>query len=140
ALNADDAAVVAMSARTHADVVAFGTQAEATVRVRNLAVNASGEPGLHLESAGRRVAVHLGLLGALQAYNAAAAAAVALTAGLGLDEVADGLAAAETRWEWRMERRRRADGVVIVNDAYNATPDSMRAALGTLAAMAARGH
>jgi UDP-N-acetylmuramoyl-tripeptide--D-alanyl-D-alanine ligase len=75
--------------------------------------------------------VHLRLPGAHQVPNAAAAAATALTAGLDLAAVAAGLSLAEPRSRWRLEIQRRSDGLTVVNDAYNANPESMRAALAT---------
>jgi UDP-N-acetylmuramoyl-tripeptide--D-alanyl-D-alanine ligase len=80
--------------------------------------------------------VTLRLLGEHQASNAAAAAAVALSLGMSLDDVATALSAATNASRWRMEQHERADGVLVVNDAYNANPDSMRAALKALAAIA----
>ncbi|MGH3424759.1 MAG: UDP-N-acetylmuramoyl-tripeptide--D-alanyl-D-alanine ligase, partial [Nocardioidaceae bacterium] len=100
-LNADDEAVAAMAGRTRARVVTFGADPGATVGVRDLRVDAAGEPRFTLEHAGERVSVHLTLLGEHQAYNAAAAAAVALSLGLPLGAVAEGLGAAETRSSWR---------------------------------------
>jgi UDP-N-acetylmuramoyl-tripeptide--D-alanyl-D-alanine ligase len=69
------------------------------------------------------------------AANACAAAAVALELGLPLERVGALLAAATPRSQWRMEVATTPDGVTVVNDAYNANPESMRAALRALAAM-----
>ena len=82
--------------------------------------------------------VTLGLHGAHHVDNALAAAAVALESGLDLDTVAARLATAAPRSRWRMELTERPDGVRVLNDAYNANPESMRAALATLAAMGGR--
>jgi UDP-N-acetylmuramoyl-tripeptide--D-alanyl-D-alanine ligase len=81
--------------------------------------------------------VRLRLRGEHSASNAAAVAAVALEGGFASDvaQVADLLGAAEPASRWRMEVTERADGVTVVNDAYNANPDSMRAALKTLAVL-----
>ena len=76
--------------------------------------------------------MHLAQVGAFQWRNAAAAAAMALAAGVDLDTVADALADAQSASRWRMEVRERADGAVVVNDAYNANPESMEAALESL--------
>jgi len=65
--------------------------------------------------------------------NALSAAAVALALGADLATVADALGGASAASRWRMEVRERADGVTVVNDAYNANPESMRAGLRTLA-------
>jgi UDP-N-acetylmuramoyl-tripeptide--D-alanyl-D-alanine ligase len=67
--------------------------------------------------------------------NAAAAAAMALAAGLELEHVAQALSEARTLSRWRMEVHERPDGVTVVNDAYNANPDSMHAALEALHAI-----
>jgi UDP-N-acetylmuramoyl-tripeptide--D-alanyl-D-alanine ligase len=60
---------------------------------------------------------------------------MAIGLGLPADRVAALLSSAEPASRWRMELRERADGLLVVNDAYNANPDSMRAALDTLAAI-----
>ncbi|MGH3405631.1 MAG: glutamate ligase domain-containing protein, partial [Streptosporangiaceae bacterium] len=67
--------------------------------------------------------------------NALAAAALARELGLGTDAIAAGLTQAQARSRWRMEVTRRPDGVTILNDAYNAIPEGVRAALATLSAM-----
>jgi len=85
-----------------------------------------------LTSAAGSAAVQLGLLGEHQVSNALAAATVALELGVPLDVVARTLSAARPRSRWRMELHERADGVTVINDAYNASPESMRAALKTL--------
>ena len=135
-LNADDPLVAAMAERTRASVRTFGESAGSDVRIDGLALDSSGCPEFDLVTAGGRAHVHLQLLGEHQAGNAAAAAAVALSLGMGLDDVAEALSAATNTSRWRMEQHERADGVLVVNDAYNANPDSMRAALKALAAIA----
>ncbi len=135
-LNADDPLVAAMAGRTEATVRTYGESAGADVRVSDLALDASGCPQFDLVTADGTAHVALRLLGEHQAGNAAAAAAVALSLGLGLDDVATALSAATNASRWRMEQHERADGVLVVNDAYNANPDSMRAALKALAAIA----
>ncbi len=135
-LNADDPLVAAMATRTRATVRTFGESAGADVRVADLALDGSGCPEFDLVTAEGTAHVHLTLLGEHQAGNAAAAAAVALSLGMSLDDVATALSAATNASRWRMEQHERADGVLVVNDAYNANPDSMRAALKALAAIA----
>ncbi len=81
------------------------------------------------------VRVQLAVHGAHNVSNALAAAAVGLEAGLSPATIAAALSEAGVASRWRMEVRRRADGLVVVNDAYNANPDSMTAALRALAAM-----
>ncbi|MGZ5417917.1 MAG: UDP-N-acetylmuramoyl-tripeptide--D-alanyl-D-alanine ligase [Nocardioides sp.] len=135
-LNADDPLVVAMASRTGARVRTYGESAGADVRVTDLVLDAAGCPGFDLVTADGTAHVQLRLLGEHQAGNAAAAAAVALALGMSLDDVAAALSAATNASRWRMEQHERADGVLVVNDAYNANPDSMRAALKALAAIA----
>ena len=137
-LNSDDPLVSAMSARTDARIVTFGTAAGASVRVDGLSLDDLGRPRFTLEAEGQRVPVALRLLGAHQAMNAAAVAAVATTLGVRLADVADRLGSVASSSPWRMEVHERADGLVVINDAYNANPDSMRAALDTLAGIGAR--
>ena len=79
------------------------------------------------------VQVALQVAGRHQVANALAAAGAALALGLDLEAVAEGLSAATARSRWRMELGQRGDGVTVLNDAYNANPDSMRAAVVTLA-------
>jgi UDP-N-acetylmuramoyl-tripeptide--D-alanyl-D-alanine ligase len=79
--------------------------------------------------------VTLRLYGEHHVSNALAAAAVAHELGMSAGDVAEALSAAGTLSRWRMEVSERADGVTVVNDAYNASPDSMRAALRALVAM-----
>ncbi len=134
-LNADDPLVAAMAARTQGRVVTFGQGVDADVRVDDLRLGDDGGPRCTLVTAAGRVEVSMSLLGTHQALNGAAAAAAALALGQPLGSVADGLATATPVSRWRMERRVRADGVVVVNDAYNASPDAMREALRTLAAL-----
>ena len=134
-LNADDPLVAAMASRTQARVTTYGEAAAADVRIDELHLDDMGRPRFDLVTADGRAHVELQLLGEHQASNAAAAAAVALALGLELDAVAAALSRAGNASRWRMETHERADGVLVVNDAYNANPDSMRAALKTLAAL-----
>ncbi len=134
-LNADDPLVAAMAARTTARVCTFGTDPSADVRVDELAVDDLGRPSFVLLHRAERATVAMGLVGEHHAGNAAAAAAVALSLGVSLDDVADALGDATATSRGRMEVHERADGVTVVDDAYNANPDSMRAALKALASI-----
>ncbi len=135
-LNLDDPLVAAMAERTSADVRTYGEDASADVRIVELALDDAGCPIFELATGSGSARIALQLLGEHQAGNAAAAAAVALTLGMDLDSVATALNSASNASRWRMEHRERDDGVLVINDAYNANPDSMRAALKTLAAIA----
>jgi UDP-N-acetylmuramoyl-tripeptide--D-alanyl-D-alanine ligase len=135
-LNATDARVAAMSSRTSARVLTFGASPDADVQIRDLTVDGAGHPRFGLVHAGERRQVTLPLVGAHQATNAAAAAGAAMACGLTLAAVASVLPTVTERSPWRMEVRERRDGVTVINDAYNANPDSMRAALESLVAIA----
>ncbi|WP_183094099.1 UDP-N-acetylmuramoyl-tripeptide--D-alanyl-D-alanine ligase [Nocardioides stalactiti] len=137
-LNADDPLVSAMAGRTHARVLAFGG-ADAAVRFQDVVLDGLGRPAFTLSHDGVTAEVRLRQTGAHQAVNAAAAAAMAIGAGFPLADVARALGEAEAASRWRMEVRERADGMVVVNDAYNANPDSMRAALEAVAAIGRSG-
>ena len=136
-LNADDDLVAAMATRTGASITTFGT-APADVAVSEVTTDELGRQSFELVHRGSGATVHLAQVGAFQWRNAAAAAAMALAAGLDLDTVADSLSDAGPARRWRMELTERADGLVVINDAYNANPESMRAALETLAGIGTR--
>ncbi len=138
-LNADDPLVAAMASRTTARTVTFGTAEDADVRFEDVQVDDLGRPTFELlagpREARQRTRVSLGLVGEHHVANAAAAAAVALTLGMALDETGSALGSATAVSPGRMAVRERADGLLVVDDAYNANPDSMRAALKALAAI-----
>ncbi|MEO8889006.1 MAG: UDP-N-acetylmuramoyl-tripeptide--D-alanyl-D-alanine ligase [Jatrophihabitantaceae bacterium] len=135
-LNTDDRLVAAMAARTRARIVTVGESRSADVRAEDVALDRSGRASFTLHAAGASVPVELRLVGAHHVGNALAAAAVALECELPLAEVAAALGQATATSRWRMEPIERSDGVLILNDAYNANPESMRAALKTLATIA----
>jgi UDP-N-acetylmuramoyl-tripeptide--D-alanyl-D-alanine ligase len=134
-LNADDPFVRAMAARTDARVVLFGEAPDAHVRAANVRLTEDGRPAFTLHTPTGCSDLTLRLYGEHHVSNALAAAAVAHELGMSAGDVAEALSAAGTLSRWRMEVSERADGVTVVNDAYNASPDSMRAALRALAAM-----
>ncbi|MFF9591487.1 UDP-N-acetylmuramoyl-tripeptide--D-alanyl-D-alanine ligase [Streptomyces sp. NPDC014646] len=134
-LNADDPLVRAMASRTKARVLLFGEAAEADVRGENVRLTDDGRPAFTLHTPTGCSDVTMRLYGEHHVSNALAAAAVAHELGLSADEIAEGLSEAGTLSRWRMEVTERRDGVTIVNDAYNANPESMKAALRALAAM-----
>ncbi|MFJ4780887.1 UDP-N-acetylmuramoyl-tripeptide--D-alanyl-D-alanine ligase [Streptomyces sp. NPDC088762] len=134
-LNADDLLVRAMSARTKARTVLFGEAEDADVRATEVRMTPAGQPAFTLHTPTGCSDVTLRLYGEHHVSNALAAAAVAHVLGMSVEEIATALSGAGTLSRWRMEVTERADGVTIVNDAYNANPESMRAALRALAAM-----
>jgi len=135
-LNADDDLTAAMATRTRARTLTFGTSAD--VGWRALELDDLGRPTFELGYAGEWREVRLTQTGAHQVLNAAAAAAMAFAAGLSLDEVSTGLSAAQAVSRWRMEVHERRDGLIVVNDAYNANPASMGAAIDALVAIGGR--
>ncbi|ANY05093.1 UDP-N-acetylmuramoyl-tripeptide--D-alanyl-D-alanine ligase [Pseudonocardia sp. HH130630-07] len=134
-LNADDELVLAMRSRTPARVVTFGRSADADVRACDETLVA-GRATFRLVTPAGSAPVTLRLVGAHQVPNALAAAAVALELGGTPEQIARALSAAEPASRWRMEVTDRADGVTVVNDAYNANPEAMRAALSALVSVA----
>jgi UDP-N-acetylmuramoyl-tripeptide--D-alanyl-D-alanine ligase len=138
-LNADDDAVVGMVAVAPptATVVMFGTRAAADVRADDIVVGLDGRASFRLVTDTDEASVSLQLVGAHHVTNALATAAVAVQLGLPLTSTADALSAATPRSRWRMEVVERPDGITVINDAYNASPESVRAALQTLATIGA---
>ncbi len=134
-LNADDPLVAAMATRTVGRVTTYGESVQADVRIEGLDLDDLGRPTFDLVTPKGRAPVRMKVLGEHNAGNAAAAAAVALRLGLGLEEVASALSLATPSSPWRMELHELDNGVIVINDAYNANPDSMRAALKVLAAI-----
>lgn len=143
-LNADDPRVLAMAPRTAAPVVTWGT-GRGDVRLEDLTLDDAAHPRFTLTVPagltavdGREIpagsaAVHLDLVGEHQAMNATAATVAALLAGATLPEAARALGGARVLSGQRMETVELPGGITLVNDAYNANPDSMRLALRTLA-------
>ncbi|WP_040336699.1 UDP-N-acetylmuramoyl-tripeptide--D-alanyl-D-alanine ligase [Candidatus Blastococcus massiliensis] len=136
-LNADDPRVVGMAPRTRARVVTTGRGTGADVRAVDVVLDDSARGRFTLVAGGEEHPVELRVVGEHQVANALSAAGAALAAGMTPADVAAALSAAGPRSRWRMEVERRADGVTIVNDAYNANPESMRAALAALVGLPA---
>ncbi|MCJ1715314.1 UDP-N-acetylmuramoyl-tripeptide--D-alanyl-D-alanine ligase [Curtobacterium sp. VKM Ac-2922] len=153
-LNVDDDRVASMRAVTAADVVGFGTSAQADYRLSGVSTDRDGTrftltappvgPSGDGTSEGslpggpvpvpETVDVRLAILGEHHAMNATAALAVAHRWGVPLADGAAALASMTRAERWRMELLQDGpEGVTVINDAYNASPDSMAAALRTLA-------
>jgi UDP-N-acetylmuramoyl-tripeptide--D-alanyl-D-alanine ligase len=135
-LNADDRIVRAMGHRSVARSVTYGFAADADVRAE--AVTSVGLDGMRfvLLAAGIRREVTIPVLGRLSVHNALAATAAGLAAGMSIEAIVAGLAAG-----WSAPHRVapiRLGGVTLIDDSYNASPGSMRAALELLADLPGR--
>ncbi|MGN6197655.1 UDP-N-acetylmuramoyl-tripeptide--D-alanyl-D-alanine ligase [Humibacter sp.] len=139
-LNADDPRVAAMAQLTRAQVLWFGVDGDAAadrVRATDVRSTRTGTTfTLHLpdgvEGDGASREVSFRVLGEHHVANALAAASAAHALGVGIDDNVAGLESVTRAERWRMEVMGGARGVTIINDAYNASPDSMAAALKTL--------
>jgi UDP-N-acetylmuramoyl-tripeptide--D-alanyl-D-alanine ligase len=138
-LNADDAVVRGYAAETAARVVSFGTEAEADVRATEVSLGDDARASFLLEAGGDRERVDLAVPGEHMVSNALAAAACGIELGLSAAECAAALKGARVS-AWRMETFNTDDGVVVLNDAYNANPESMAAGLKTARWMAHDGR
>lgn len=139
-LNADDELVAGMAPRTNARVVTFSesgnTNADYYATGVTLDAVARASFTMHTPN-GEPQRVTLGVFGAHQVGNALAAAAVGTELGMDAATVAEALSAASSVSVNRMDVNTRADGVTVINDAYNANPESMRAAIAALGYTAA---
>jgi UDP-N-acetylmuramoyl-tripeptide--D-alanyl-D-alanine ligase len=141
-LNADDPNVAAMASRTAARVVTTSVDPAnpaAAVRASALTMDDLGRASFTLHIGEEQAPVALTLHGGHHVANALAAAAIAAELGMDVTAIAAALSAATARSGKRMELHERADGVLVVNDAYNANPDSTRAAIAALTHLSGRG-
>lgn len=135
-LNVDDSAVAAMAEETAARVVRVSRESSsADVWAEQVQLDELARPRFRLRGPNVDIPVQLAVHGDHQVGNALCAAAVALECGATGEQVAEALAQAGPASAHRMEVTTRADGVIVINDAYNANPDSMRAGLQALAWM-----
>ena len=132
-LNADDPRVSPMAARATAPVMTFGARGD--VAATEVHLDELGRPAFVLEHNGERAAVALTLSGEHQVSNALAVACVALGLGQKLADIAGALGRVVQRSSWRMEVSTSPGRVTVINDAYNANPESMAAALKALHVM-----
>ncbi len=130
-LNADDARVATMT--SPAKQLTFGASPAADVRIQRLQLDDQIRPRFELTYRHERADVQLLSAGEHQASNAAAVAAASLALGMSFADVVVGLESAEIVSRWRMEVRETSSGITVINDAYNANPESMTAALKALA-------
>lgn len=141
-LNVDDSAVAAMAAKTAARIVRVSREPggrDVDVWAEAVTLDEVARPRFTLHAGEHRVEVALAVHGDHQVANALCASAVALKCGASLEQVAAALATAGPVSKHRMQVVTRSDGVTVINDAYNANPDSMSAGLKALAWMAREG-
>ena len=112
-------------------VLTFGERSDCNVRAADVEIR-EGRPHFDLVTKSGRAAVGMRLVGLHQIPNALAAAAISSALGLSVDQIAGALSMAELASKWRMEIFE-LDGRLMINDSYNANPESMAAALRTLA-------
>jgi UDP-N-acetylmuramoyl-tripeptide--D-alanyl-D-alanine ligase len=141
-LNAGDPLVMSMATRTSARVLTFGpaslsSAGSADVAVSDIVLDPLARAQFRLATPWGQAEVRIGVPGAHMAQNAAAAIAAALVCDVPLDAAVTGIESAQLS-PWRMELHRRPDGALVLNDAYNANPASMRAALETVASLPGR--
>lgn len=136
-LNADDERVAAMSTRTSASVLTYGTTRDAAVRASSIASDEFGRHSFVVASPWGDADVQLHVPGRHMVSNALASLAVAGACGVSMRDAASALAHVAMS-PMRMEERRTKAGAVLLDDCYNANPTSMAAALDTLALVSAR--
>lgn len=134
-LNRDDSRVAAMADKTAARLLWFGLTGSADVRATEVTAGAPGTTFTLTLARGQSRTVRFRVLGEHHVHNALAAAACAEALGVPIDDIVDALETVQTAERWRMEVLG-GRGVTVINDAYNASPDSMAAALKTLAQIA----
>jgi UDP-N-acetylmuramoyl-tripeptide--D-alanyl-D-alanine ligase len=139
-LNADDRRVAAMAGLAPGRAVTYGVVAAADWRARDIRFDRLARPVFVVEGPGGVTAeVRLAVLGAHNVSNALAALAVAVELGVPLEAAAQSLSSARVS-RWRMELVETADGLTVLNDAYNANPGSMEAALAAFSQLTVAGR
>lgn len=138
-LNADDERVLAMRELTEATIFTYGFSKAADVRAQNLHLTSYGSYNFDLVYRSERIPASIPILGEHNVLNALAAAAVGIAVGMEFETIARALTTLKQMSKWRMEVLQIPGNVTIINDAYNANPESMAAALQTLTAIPAPG-
>ena len=131
-LNADDFRVLAMRNLTKATVFTYGFSDQADIQAQNLELTTNGTYKFDLVYRGYRASASIPILGEHNVMNALAAAAVGIAVGMELSQIVEALASLVQVSKWRMEVHNLPGDITIINDAYNANPESMAAALDTL--------
>ncbi|WP_205855754.1 UDP-N-acetylmuramoyl-tripeptide--D-alanyl-D-alanine ligase, partial [Phytoactinopolyspora endophytica] len=135
-LNGDDPVVRRMAEQTEATVLKVGESVHADLRAEDVRLDRGGRASFTLVTPAGSAPVNLSFVGEHQVANALSVAGVAHALGMSAGDIAAELTAARPLSRWRMEVTERGDGVTVVNDAYNANPESVRAALKSLVTMA----
>lgn len=133
-LNADDPLVMSTAGAAPGRIVTFGQSPTATVRISRLDLE-DGRPVVTLEHNGESAQIRPAVYGEHQGHNIAAAVAAAVALDLDFETAARSLEGVRLDSKWRMEVDETAGGVTVINDAYNANPESMAAGLRALAAI-----
>jgi UDP-N-acetylmuramoyl-tripeptide--D-alanyl-D-alanine ligase len=129
-LNADDPVVIGYAERSAGKVVTFGTRSAADVRAEDIALDPEGRAAFRVTAGAGDARVSLAVPGEHMVSNALAAIAVGHAIGIPLEDAARALTTAGVS-RWRMETFTGESGVRVLNDAYNANPESTAAALRT---------
>lgn len=139
-LNADDGYVREMAETCANEKVWFGSASDASLRSENIELTLEGTSFDLIWPDGARQRVTLQILGEHHVMNALAALSVAEVLGVSRGDAIAAIEAMPLAERWRMQLTHRADGVAVINDAYNASPDSTKAALQTLAQLGKSGR
>ncbi len=137
-INADDPVVSGFSPEGSA-IVGFGFDQSAAIRIQRAEIALSGT-NVKLEISGKSYHANLKILGEHHAMNLAAALAMAKAVGMDMQQAITAVENLDYPERWRMQLSEAAGGYWVINDAYNASPESMRAALQTLATIGRQGH
>lgn len=139
-LNFDDPNVRQMQDVTKAKVISYGFTSKAHVRADKFQTQPNGSTNFTLFIGAESIEVSLPLLGEHNVSNALAAAAVGHQLGMSIADIASALNRVTTKSKWRMEVLELANDITLINDAYNANPESMAAGLKTLASIETAGN
>jgi UDP-N-acetylmuramoyl-tripeptide--D-alanyl-D-alanine ligase len=137
-LNADDARVLAMRSLTKATVFTYGFSEHADIRAENVLLTSNGTYEFDLVYLGYRASANVPILGEHNVLNALAASAVGIAVGMEIFQIVEALADLKQVSKWRMEVHHLPGDIMLINDAYNANPESMTAALNTLQSIPGR--
>lgn len=137
-INLDDANSKKIMQKTSANLATFGIHTNADLVAENIKLNDEGNPEFQMKFRDESAEVRLALIGSHNVYNALAATMPFLLSGVKLAKVVEKLNSSKVLSSWRMEATRLENNILLINDAYNANFESMRAALQALAQIAAQ--